>query len=272
MRRGYADTPVGQIHYREAGAGGAAAGGVAGAAPVVLLHMTASSSTLYERAAPLLAASGRRVIAMDTPGFGLSDPPPGPDGSIAHYGRAVVGLLDALGIAAADIVGFHTGATIGLELAVARPERVRSLVLAAAFMLEADGSDRQRWRDLILVPWVPDGRGDFLGGLVDWLRLYVPPGDGEFFRSELISRLQAGTDNWWAPNGVIDFDAAGALREVRCPLAFLNPVDDNLAAATRRAAALRPDAPYVEMPGADGAPMTHPAEFAAAVGALLDTL
>ena len=89
-------------------------------------------------------------------------------------------------------------------------------------------------------------------------------------RSELIARLQAGTDNWWAPNGVIDYDFAGRLALVTIPLLLLNPRDDNLAAATRRAAALRPDAAYVEIDGADGAPMTHPEQFAAAVCAFLD--
>ena len=258
MRRGYADTPVGQIHYRELGGG----------PPLLLLHMTASSSALFERVAPLLA-EGRRVIAMDTPGFGLSDPPPGPDGAIEHYGRAVVGLLDALGIDAADVVGFHTGATIALELATVAPARVGRLVLSAVLLLEDGAADREWWRERILVPWTPDGTGAFLAAHTQWLGYYVPSDDGEFFRSELIARLQAGTDNWWAPNGVIDYDFAGRLARLAIPLLLLNPRDDNLAAATRRAAALRPDAAYVEIDGADGAPMTHPEQFAAAVCAFL---
>ena len=45
MRRGYADTEVGQVHYVEAGEG----------PPVVLLHQTASSSVVYARTLPLLA-------------------------------------------------------------------------------------------------------------------------------------------------------------------------------------------------------------------------
>ena len=261
MRKGYADTPVGQIHYRELGAG----------PPLLLLHMTASSSVVFERVAPLLA-QGRRVIAMDTPGFGLSDPPPGPDGAIEHYGRAAVGLLDALGLAEADILGFHTGATIGLELATAAPARCRSLILAAVLLLEDAAADREWWRERILKPWRPDGSGEFLAAHLEWIRLYVPPTDGEFFRSELIARLQAGTDNWWAPNGVIDYDFAGRLAQVGCPLLLLNPREDNLYAATVRAAGLRPDAVYVEIDGADGAPMTHPAEFAAAVNAFLEGL
>jgi pimeloyl-ACP methyl ester carboxylesterase len=40
-------------------------------------------------------------------------------------------LLDALGIAQADVVGHHTGGVIAVELAAAFPERVRSLVLSS---------------------------------------------------------------------------------------------------------------------------------------------
>ena len=45
IRYGYADTPEGQVHYREAGSGPA----------VVLLHETPLSGATYEWALPLLA-------------------------------------------------------------------------------------------------------------------------------------------------------------------------------------------------------------------------
>ena len=78
--RGYADTSLGQIHYVEAGEG----------PPIVLLHQTASSSVMYARAMPLLAAN-YRAIAIDTPGFGMSDPPSSSQDIIEHYADAVAG-------------------------------------------------------------------------------------------------------------------------------------------------------------------------------------
>src|SRR4051794_27938897 len=112
MRRGYVDLDHGQVHYREAGDGPA----------LLLLHETASSSVMYERAAGFLA-DRFRVVAMDTPGFGMSDRLPGrPD--MAGYARVAGELLGRLGVARAGVAGFHTGAGIGIELAATRPDLV----------------------------------------------------------------------------------------------------------------------------------------------------
>jgi len=115
MRRGYADAPNGQIHYAEAGTGPA----------IVLLHQVASSAAMFERSAPTLAAR-YRTVAIDAPGFGLSDPPRTP-GDLHEFSDAVIAVLDSLEIESAHVVGFHTGASITLDLAVqdARPGRKR---------------------------------------------------------------------------------------------------------------------------------------------------
>ena len=71
-----------------------------------------------------------RAIAMDTAGFGDSADG-GVPASIAQWARVASELLDALGIAQADVVGHHTGGVIAIELAAAFPGRVRSLVLSS---------------------------------------------------------------------------------------------------------------------------------------------
>ena len=118
MTRHYANTENGQIHYQDLGSGD----------PIVLLHQTASSSVMYERAFPYLTESNR-VIAIDTPGFGMSDPPPGPEGVIQYYAQAVVAVLDDAKISKAHIVGFHTGATTAIEVSTTFKERVLSLTI-----------------------------------------------------------------------------------------------------------------------------------------------
>ena len=222
MRRAYADISTGQLHYREAGEG----------PPLVLLHMTASSSTMYERVLPLL--SGRfRAIALDTPGFGNSDPLPETP-TIAAYAAALAEFLDARGLDQVDVVGFHTGASIALELAVSEPARVRRLLLAAILALR-DDAERADWSERIVRSWEPDGRGEFLEGILWWLSQYVPVDDGEAYLSELTSTLQAGPDYWRAPSAVISYDAFGALARLEHPALFLSPRDDNLVEETRRA-------------------------------------
>ena len=96
VRRAFADTPPGPIHYRAAGCGPA----------VLLLHQTPRSSDEYRDVIPLLAGR-RRVVAMDTIGYGDSYRPARTCG-IEDYARGALGLLDALGIARTAVVGHHT--------------------------------------------------------------------------------------------------------------------------------------------------------------------
>jgi len=78
-----------------------------------------------------LAAAGRRVIALDNRGHGQSeklyDPSCYGAPSMAEDARR---LLDHLGIARADVMGYSMGARIATFLLLAHPERVRSAILA----------------------------------------------------------------------------------------------------------------------------------------------
>lgn len=59
---------------------------------------------MFERAIPLLAAAGLRVIAVDTSGYGNSDAPPEPP-SIAEFGACLGNLLDGLQLERAHFLG-----------------------------------------------------------------------------------------------------------------------------------------------------------------------
>lgn len=63
MRRGYADGPFGQIHFEDGGAG----------RPLVLIHQAPMSSRQFESVFDLMLARDIRPIAIDCPGFGMSD-------------------------------------------------------------------------------------------------------------------------------------------------------------------------------------------------------
>jgi pimeloyl-ACP methyl ester carboxylesterase len=118
LRPGYAATPRGLIHYAQAGAG----------APLLLLHATPGSYRAFSQLAPLLATSFR-TIALDTPGYGNSDPLPG-EVSIEAMAAGVVALLDALELPRANVLGLHTGNKIAAALAAQWPDRVDRVVLA----------------------------------------------------------------------------------------------------------------------------------------------
>ena len=100
--------------------------------PVVLLHGVASVTIL---AAPLLSGlEGRRVIAVDWPGHGLSGPCVLPKGAQLrlHAVRVLESLLDELGMGTVDLVGHSLGAQFSLYTALDAPERVRRVVLLGA--------------------------------------------------------------------------------------------------------------------------------------------
>lgn len=124
MKRAFLDTPNGQIHYCLEGSG----------EPLLLLHPTPRSLDAYCEVMPILAKS-RRVIAMDTIGYGDSYKPQTPP-SIEDYAKTVLPLLNALHIKKTSIVGHHTGALIGIEVAAAHPERVDKLILSGPLYID----------------------------------------------------------------------------------------------------------------------------------------
>jgi pimeloyl-ACP methyl ester carboxylesterase len=112
--RGYVDTAHGQLHYRAIGAGPA----------VLLMHQAGRTGAIYDRVAAVLA-SDFRVIAIDLPGFGASDPVPLPC-TVGDVCDVVVQALDGLGIDSVHLSGHHTGAVVAGELALRHPQRARS--------------------------------------------------------------------------------------------------------------------------------------------------
>jgi pimeloyl-ACP methyl ester carboxylesterase len=110
----------------------------AGSGPaVVLIHGFGSSIYTWKDVIPALAAR-HEVIALDLPGFGESDRPAGL--SLDDFPRAVVGLMDRLGVERAALVGNSLGGAIAAIVAATAPERVSGLVLidAAGFNLEPE--------------------------------------------------------------------------------------------------------------------------------------
>jgi 3-oxoadipate enol-lactonase len=105
------------LHFEESGAG----------APVLLLHGLGSSGQDWELVAPRLAAH-RRVIVPDIRGHGRSDKPEGPYG-VPLFARDIAAFCDRLGLGRVDVIGLSMGGMIGFQLAVDRPELVRSLVV-----------------------------------------------------------------------------------------------------------------------------------------------
>jgi pimeloyl-ACP methyl ester carboxylesterase len=102
--------------------------------PIVLIHGVGGWAENWRAVMRPLASTGRRVVALDLPGFGESERP----GRVAHFGpedafypRFVLGAMDELGIRRAHLVGQSMGGSIAFMTAVTAPERTRSLVMIA---------------------------------------------------------------------------------------------------------------------------------------------
>ena len=126
-----------QIEARPA-PGGRTAGGLAfddegSGEPVVLLHAGVADRRMWGPLVPALSG-GHRVIRPDARGFGETLPPLGP---WSHH-TDLLALLDELLISRAHLVGASMGAGVAVEAALARPEAVASLILAAPGGARAD--------------------------------------------------------------------------------------------------------------------------------------
>lgn len=104
---------------------------VGSGAPVLMIHGSGpgvSAWANWRLTIPELAKNNR-VIAPDMAGFGYSDRPEGVRYDLDTWVGQAVGLLDALGIEQASVVGNSFGGALALALAIRYPQRVKRLVL-----------------------------------------------------------------------------------------------------------------------------------------------
>ena len=121
MRGEFVDVDGARLYYYAAGTRGAGA-------PVVFLHGFPTSGHLWGEVVAQMPA-GHRIVVVDLLGYGRSDPPGARALTLHAHAQRVVGLLDALGIRSACIVGHDLGGGIAQELAINWPARVSQLVL-----------------------------------------------------------------------------------------------------------------------------------------------
>ncbi len=156
INKGYANLPWGQVHFRAAGSG----------PPVVLLHDSPRSSVLYE---PLIETLADRwtAIALDTPGYGNSDPLAAAAPDIGDFADALAATLDALGLPACPVYGYHTSSKIALEFAVRHPGRASLVVMDGLSVPAEPVSDA--FIERYMAPFRVTGDGAYLAST--WARV-----------------------------------------------------------------------------------------------------
>ena len=103
-----------------------------GEGPVlVLIHGLGAYTFSFRKVIPELARRFR-VIALDLKGFGYSERPPHGDYSLTEQARLVWKALGQLGVSRGAVLGHSMGGAVAMRLALAHPEMVERLVLAAS--------------------------------------------------------------------------------------------------------------------------------------------
>jgi haloalkane dehalogenase len=156
--------------------------------PVVCLHGVPASCFLYRKVLPELASHGLRGVAFDLPGLGLAARPADFDYTWTGLGRFCAAAVDALGLERFHLVVHDIGGPVGLEVAAAMPERVRSLTILNSTLIDVDTFKRP-WS---MEPFARRGIGEI------YLRTLTKPA----FR--LLMGLQGIQDRGAVPNEEID--------------------------------------------------------------------
>ncbi len=232
MKRLFCDTAMGQVHVVTAGDGPGA--------PLLLMHQVPRSIDEFAEVIPLLARS-RRVIAVDTPGYGCSDPVPGQP-EVADYAGVMIEVLDSLGVARVIPVGHHTGAVIAIELAASVPERIERVVLSGPVYTDAAGREQlakffKQWRVS------PDGSHllEKWNKMMEWLP--HPPLVQRF----VVDLFRSGELSEQGHFAVAAYRMEERLPRVRCPALLLYAAGDPFSTPARSEALRRAFIPHREV-------------------------
>jgi pimeloyl-ACP methyl ester carboxylesterase len=255
VRRHYLDVDLGeagagQLHYRRA----EPTAGLPRRTPVVCLHQTPTSSLEFE---PLMRelARDRLVVALDTPGYGGSDGPAGPR-SIDWYAAILARAVESLGFGAGALgrpvlFGYHTGAVLAAQVALAAPALVAGIVLHG-FPFRPP-AERQQRLDALPRGLDVDGWWKKVEWYYDMHVRQAPARATLQERTRVFGQdMVAGPDYWFTYHGVWTWPYEERLPRIAVPTLAI-AADEVLAEATRATARLIPGCELLELPQVKGA-------------------
>jgi len=184
--------------------------------------MSPYSSVIYEKFIREIG-SDRIALALDTPGFGNSDPPPEPP-LIQDYAFAMGDVIDELGLETIDLIGFHTGSKVALELARQRPETVRKIIfISIAYWTKEEILKRET---TVRRPELTSDGSHLVNawnGSMKWsMKERTPMMLAEVFYAQTINPSIIH----WGHQAAYQYDVETAMNEIKQPVLVLNPEDD----------------------------------------------
>lgn len=244
LRKMYVDCRYGQMHVRTAFP---SSGGFDELTPLVCVHPGPLSGRVFRS---LIAELGqdRSVYAPDLPGHGESDAPDSAP-TMIDYAAAVGDLIDTLRLRQVDLLGWQGGAFAVTEVALARPQQVRRVILASVPVFDA--REREAFN---AKPWPARAREDGGHLVEEWQRIRRSRGAKAAISrigDDLSGALRAGDSAVWGPAAAVNYAAGERLPLLRQPAMVLQPRDE-FWDMCGRAATLIHESRRVEMPEQDG--------------------
>ncbi len=257
ITRSYVDLPDGQVHLLTANGTNP---------PILFLHQTASAATTYEQLLERLPLPNR-LIAMDTPGFGMSFKPCGWP-TLAKYADWVVATADKLKVSKFHVLGHHTGASLAVELPTRHPRRISSIMLLGPVPMNT--AERLAFRKPYGTPVKPQADGSHLMRFWNYAHGNNLGTDLEIIHDEVTNIARAWKGRAQAYRAVSYHDSMKALRKVACPILLITSKQDFFHDQFDRVRAVRPDADVAEIGGQAFPMRTHTAEVARAIAAFIN--
>lgn len=257
IRKGFIHVDGRHVHYRVCGAGPA----------VVMLHDSPRSSVLHLRSLREFG-DAFTVYALDTPGYGQSDPLPAePRPAIEDYADALAAALRALGLRGATVYAYHTSSKIATACAVRHPGLIGHLLLDGISIPAQLAPDA--FVDRYMSPFEPDTTGAYVAA--QWTKVrdlhrYFPwfdiqartrvptaePG-AQALHEYALDFFAAGPHYSMAYGAAMRFPARPALEALSTPTTVMARQDDVLFGFLDAVAGILPPCGTVERLPADDA-------------------
>ncbi|MBM3516177.1 MAG: alpha/beta hydrolase [Alphaproteobacteria bacterium] len=205
IKKAYADTSQGQVHYRYVHGPGT---------PVVFLHRAPASSVSFVNMMMLMAGE-RGLYAFDIPGFGMSFAPTGQP-TAPDYGRWILEAIDHVGLGTFHMFLHHTGTHFGTEIAAAHPSRVKSLALNGIAYLTAE--ERAQHAAAVKEMPPPDAEGKYMASQFSRIAGLLPAFDPMLYHEEMIGSFLSTYARHKSFNAVWGQDYPAVLKRVTCPI------------------------------------------------------
>jgi len=239
-RRGYAEGPYGQVHFRDTGEG----------RPLVLCHQAPQTSKQFTNVYEPLHRRGIRAIGVDAPGFGESDPTPFVP-TVEDWAAVVPAVLDHLGLERVDVLGHHTGGMVATEVALQFPERVDKLIINGPLPMGIE--ERTRFLEgnearEILFEYESDG-SHLQAAFQNRNRMYGEGADPKTITRYTIERFEGYAPFWTGHHAAFIYDHGAAIERIKHPTLILTNTGDQIYENAKLTQKMRPDFAYTELNG-----------------------